>query len=109
MGQGFGGIANQVQKLITPLTQWTVNTTLTMPADWSQDAPYRLDPEYFPDDEPNPPPGGRLGDARVAYSRKYYRVSRRATLDQFLQAATWAYQEQATVGFSNKSVICHFS
>ena len=75
LGPGFGGISNQAQKLIAPLTAYSLDN-------------------YFSIEMP-----GR-GKPRVQYGREYWVVDGRATLSQLQQIASQAYPQRITVGFS---------
>lgn len=56
--------------------------------------------EPVPPPPPPPPPDRRVGDARVPYSRDYWRVNSGATLEQWLSVCREAYETRSTVGFS---------
>lgn len=75
LGPGFGGISNQAQQLIAPLTEYSLNS-------------------YFSIDRPE------RGKPRVQYAREYWVVDSRASLSQLQEIVRQAYPQRITVGFS---------
>ena len=113
LGAGFSEIANKAQKLIKPVTDWTLKTTfeveegspaiVDLPATntWSPDAP--VDPQPQPNPNPiDPPAEGEDMNCkpRVPYAREYFVVPQSITLERYLEICEQAFNGRKTVAFS---------
>lgn len=78
LGPGFGGIADDAQKLIRPLQELTLDT-------------------HYPDPEP---PHPCLGLPREEYERHFWVLPQDAAQDDYMAAAAKAFTEKRTIGFS---------
>ena len=74
LGPGFGGISNQAQQLIAPLTEYSLQYYSWIPRP--------------------------RGKPRTQYAREYWVVDGRATLAQLQEIARQAHPNRITVGFS---------
>jgi hypothetical protein len=74
LGPGFGGISNQAQQLIAPLTDYSLQSYSSIPRP--------------------------RGKPRTPYAREYWVVDGRATLAQLQEIARQAHPGRVTVGFS---------
>lgn len=82
LGPGYGEIADEAQKFISPLKELTLNT-------------------IFDDNPPPPPPpDGCPGYPREQYARTYWCLPHETELNTFLDICRQAYTLRRTVGFS---------
>ena len=84
LGPGFGGIANQAQRLIGPVTDMTIATTFPAPV------------------EPPPiePPITDIGLPRIDYARTVFVAPQEADRAAWLAICEAAYANRRSVGFS---------
>ena len=108
LGATFGGIADKAQRLIKPVTEFTLKHRFELEAGspalpqlpiidgWSQYAPV----ENPMPEEPVPPVEAGC-KPRVPYSRKYHIAPQDATLEEWLEICKLAYPGRNSVSFSN--------
>lgn len=80
LGAKFGGIAHLAQKLIAPVTAYTLTTTFEV--------------------EEQPAADSCLARAREPYNREYWVLPQDVTIDETMAAFEEAYPHRVTLGFS---------
>lgn len=93
LGGGWGTIDDQTQAYITPMTQYALTTTYPSEGDMAP-----LDPDYFPDQPPTPPPGG-------AHKAIVVKAPQEITADDWRKLADYAYSFRHTLTASHDDTL----
>jgi hypothetical protein len=106
LGAWDNDMPNKTQRLIKPVTDYTLNvqhdTILPAPGLYPHHLPGGGFQLTYPNDTPvDPPDGGDMDcNPRVPYAREYYVLPQDATLARYLEVAQQAYAGRKTLAFS---------